>query len=145
MDKTTPGAQPDITYYSKIFSIPLIILIIQPFLIVFKVYEQVPWIDIPMHIAGALSIAISYIFLARNLQHRGFFGEMHPSFFFIFIVSLVVTTGLIWEIAEFVMDNIYTYNSPLQAGNADTMKDLFFAVVGGCLSFPFISTKKKET
>ncbi len=129
-DDTEEGiAQNTSFYFFKIFLIPFLILLSQPFLIVFQIYDKIHWIDIPFHFFGGASIAVSYVLFFIELRKKWYWTFMEPFIFFVFIVALVGTTGLVWELAEFSSDTLFY--TAFQEGNADTMKDLFFDIMGG--------------
>lgn len=117
----------------KTFKFPAVILLIHLILIYFNLYSIKEWIDIPMHFLGGFAVAFTYRSILKILQKNNYLGKINNLILFIFIISLVALTAVLWEFAEFIMDFIFKFNA--QASLEDTMLDLFLGLVGGLAGF----------
>mgnify|MGYP001613669301 CR=1 FL=1 len=124
----------------KIFFFPIIILIIDAFLDYYNIYQQITWIDIPMHFIGGITIGLSFSMLLIFLQKKGYIGHMHEFVFFIFVISLVSLTALTWEFNEFALDliDLKTRQTTIE----DTMADLFLGLLGSCLGYLYSKSRE---
>ena len=71
----------------KIFFFPIIILIIDAFLDYYNIYQQITWIDIPMHFIGGITLGLSFSLFLKLLQRKAYIGYMYELVFFIFVIS----------------------------------------------------------
>ncbi|MBI2451673.1 hypothetical protein HYV50_01180 [Candidatus Pacearchaeota archaeon] len=117
----------------KIFKLPIAILLLHIFLVPLGIYEKYLWFDIPMHLLGGLSVAMSYLALLKLMQSKKRL-QMPEQILFVFVVSLVALTGILWEFSEFILD-ILTTSIKAQQGLTDTMSDLFFNLIGGVFGY----------
>ena len=93
------------------FIFPFLVLILHVFLYLLGIYEVYTWMDIPMHFLGGFSAAITYMLLIDILHHENLIGKMHFLVYFIFIISLVSLTSVLWEFFEFSLDVMFNaYN-----------------------------------
>lgn len=86
-------------------------------------YNLLPWIDIPMHIAFGMWLAL--LFLYPN------FSRYEKNFLAIF--TIVMVAGLGWEVIEFLYDSLYALPNgvpPAQHGAIDTITDIINNTVG---------------
>lgn len=116
---------------------PLIILSIHAFATVFSVYYYYVWFDSPMHLAGGAAIGLSTYYFFR------IYGPRTPLWT---MAILMVTTASLaaigWEWLEYGFDAFY--DSHHQPGLADTMKDLYFGIVGAMLAAVLIIKKSRK-
>ena len=89
-----------------------------------------------MHFFGGVTIGFSYYLLLKEIQKKAYFGKSHQFVFFIFTISLVALTVLIWEFGEFTLD--FVYGGFRQKGLADTMADLFLGLSGSVLGYVWV-------
>lgn len=122
--------------YIKIFIPPLVVLTIQAILLINNAYDRIPWVDIPMHFFGGVSIGVSYYLLLKYWEQKRFIEEQPIWFTFTYILSLIAFTAVVWEFHEYALD--YYFGATTQPSNADTMGDLFLGLLGGAISFPFM-------
>ena len=103
---------------------------------VFDAYLIYPWIDMPMHFLGGVSIAYTaYLFLGY-FKEEGFVSINRKFLHVLFIVSLVALVSILWEFYEFLQ--FYFFGIPTQPSVADTMLDLFVGLIGAAFgSFVF--------
>lgn len=101
-----------------------------------KWYFFYPWIDIPMHIAGGVLTVVFLFWIFEKRQDEYLF--VSPRWLsFLLTLSFVAFVGVLWEFFEFFYD---VFISPTrgffyvaQMGVADTIKDLFFDLLGGLI------------
>jgi len=117
----------------KIFIFPILVLAFHMLIVPLNFYVFYPWIDIPMHFLGGLSVCLSYLALLKEARKEKYLGEMKKFVLFVFIISMVAITAVLWEFFEFSIDLIF--KTQAQGGLADTMSDLFFGLVGGITGF----------
>jgi hypothetical protein len=109
----------------KIFAVPLLVLVTALTFLAFDLYRYIPWVDIPLHFFGAASLAVSYYLVLRMFK-----VDLTGLILFLFVVSLVVATGVLWEFLEFGVDLVYPALK-MQPSVADTVGDLFLDFFGG--------------
>ena len=117
----------------KILAAPIIVLLVHFIIVPFNTYAIYPWIDVPMHFIGGLSIGIATLTAINIFQKKEFIPKFHNFFLFIIIISVVSLTAVSWEFFEFMLDFI----SPIKFQDSlkDTMFDLFLGLVGGMSSY----------
>ena len=125
--------------FKKIFSPPIAVLVIHFFILFIGVYNVYPDVDIPAHFMGGFSAAWSFVLLFKFAYEEKLIGEMNPLVFFVFVVSLVSLTAVLWEFFEFGLDTFFNLHTQLSL--RDTMGDLFFGLVGGVCGFLYIYPK----
>jgi hypothetical protein len=115
--------------FLMIFWPPILVFFLHVFLVrVLHVYELFPWLDIPTHYLGGLSIAYSFSLALTLLQERRFVSRLDKSIELILIFTLVSTVAVFWEFAEFLLDHFLGTN--LQISLPDAMKDLWMGMLG---------------
>ncbi len=102
----------------------------------FNAYAYIPYVDVPMHFLGGVSIAMT----ASLLYRLGLKQHVIPALPLaprLFLITCVVTwVAVWWEFAEFFSDaTLHTY---MQAGVRDTMGDLLLGMLGGLLGAWFM-------
>ena len=106
----------------------------------FSVYLIFPWIDIPMHFFGGISVGYLFFMSLKYFQSKKYF-ELNSLSRIIFVFALVSTIAVFWEFYEFIMTFLTGY--AFQGDLPDTMKDLFFGMFGGLVSALFLERKYK--
>jgi hypothetical protein len=91
-------------------------------------YILFPWLDIPMHFLGGLTMAYSLFLTLAILQERRAISRLDKLIEWILVFALVATIAVFWEFAEFSMDRLLGTNVQISLQN--TMQDLFIGVVG---------------
>jgi hypothetical protein len=118
-----------ISHLLKIFWFPLSVYITHlVFTYLLDAYTLFPWIDIPMHYLGGLSMAYSLLLVLSELQHQQVIKPLERIIELLLIFSLVTTAAVFWEFSEFTADQILGTNGQISLKN--TMKDLFVGVIG---------------
>ena len=104
----------------------------------YKWFILVPWIDIPMHIAGGFCMA-----LLVASYYSSEFKKLSQPFAFFTLLGLMLVIGVFWEFHEFIFDHIFlarklsdnlNYHVVLQGNSFDTMKDLTNDILGTLLA-----------
>ena len=112
-----------------ILKFPALVLFVN---IVFEakgIYYALPWVDMPMHFLGGVSIGFAGIAFLAFLRTRGFVSEMPFLLHAFLIMSFVGLAAVSWELWEFAAD--FMFNKHLQIDLFDTMGDMFFGFLGG--------------
>ncbi|WZL74240.1 hypothetical protein QBE52_05750 [Clostridiaceae bacterium 35-E11] len=94
-----------------------------------NLYDTNHWFDKFMHFFGSFSLTLFYCGLIQ--LWTGIFSHS-KMLMFIFLSSLGIASGAIYEIMEFVLDFIFKTNN--QAGLIDTNLDLIFDIFGANLA-----------
>lgn len=112
------------------FYLPLIIFLIHVFIIgTFNLYEMYPWLDIPMHFFGGMSITFSFILVLDKCKEEIVIKDKLIKV--IILVSLVTFTSVLWEFWEQAVN--YLFNLGWTFTLKDTLKDLFIGIFGGLM------------
>ncbi len=101
-------------------------------------YHYIWWLDIPMHIAGGLWVALA----ALVLYYRSSLVAVRDSgahFVFAFAVASALSVGLVWELYEFSVAHAV---SLADDGTLDTLKDLGDDLLGALIA-AFIFLRKR--
>ncbi|MDM5337109.1 hypothetical protein QUF84_07760 [Fictibacillus enclensis] len=102
------------------------------------------WWDTFLHLLSGALLAFVAIALYERLVHREGKTEISPWLLFWFVFSFAVLGGVVWEMYEFSMDQLF--HMTLQGGgNSDTMVDLIADTTGGLVIavISLIKTKSK--
>ncbi len=89
-----------------------------------------PYYDKLTHLVSSATIALIAFFLAVLADYRGDVRLTMPAIV-VFILVSTLAAGAVWEIYEFVADQVFGTN--LQHGNIDTMSDLIMDIVGAVI------------
>lgn len=124
------------------FVFPLFVLIVYLILMIFlKIYLIFPWYDIPIHIVGGASLAVTYFLILQFSQKENYL-KMNGFFRVLFIFALVSLTAVFWELFEFSVSYLVGWIS--QGNLEDTMADLFFGMLGGLFTAIFLESQAKR-
>ena len=94
----------------------------------FDAYTRFASLDLFMHFLGGVVMAFFLHQASINASRLGLIGPHHPMTHRLLVFTTTCTIALLWEFAEFILDQTLGTNS--QPGIDDTMTDLFFGVVG---------------
>jgi len=115
------------------FSVLVTIALSHNLALKFFLYWKYPWLDIPMHMLGGMSVAFGIAILP-------FFGIHLKARYRTFVAYLcgVFFVGLIWEVFEIVSgaavyDEYYI---------ADTIKDFCMDLIGGAVGYAIVKSLK---
>ena len=132
-------------------TLPIIIIIFGLHILLSKtvdMYALFPWIDIPMHFVGGMTMTTTLIMLYKALQHINVIPQMHVAITKLFLFTAISTITIFWEFAEFSTDVFFGTHA--QVSIPDTMKDMFLGMMGGLLIislfqfFPIIKFKDEK-
>lgn len=93
-----------------------------------------PCYDKLAHLIASATVGLVAFFIALFAEHRGDI-RLTGGAIIVFILTATLAAGVIWEIYEFTVDQVFGTN--LQFGNADTMSDLIADLVGGTIAAVF--------
>lgn len=112
-----------------IFWPPLLVFSFHIFLVrVVHIYDYYPWLDIPMHYLGGLSMAFSISMAWVSLQARQAIRKLDRIIQLVLVFTSVVTIAVSWEFAEFLLDRFL--GTDLQISLPNTMQDLLMGILG---------------
>lgn len=91
-----------------------------------RLYYELPWLDIPMHVLGGFGVASLALSVARYQNYK-------LSFISVLLAYLVIAVG--WEFYEFIHDLM---RSSSWNGWSDTLSDTFNGAVGASVAYYFL-------
>lgn len=108
-------------------------------------YNMFWWWDLILHGVASMGITlILFIFLLLFLNHINL--RSLPLFTTFLAVGTSLAFAVLWEIYEFLIDLMFTTDTPMQPSNLDTMTDLVISVAGailvGVFGYRYIRWKK---
>ena len=98
-------------------------------------YDIWPPTDIPMHVAGGFAIALFLSGLFRALPRDLVRKSRIVVLELVLVFALATTAAVIWEFAEFGVDQAFGTN--VQVSLANTMKDLALGMAGAGVFLAF--------
>jgi hypothetical protein len=123
------GNRRPFAHFLMIFWPPILVFSFHVFLVrVLNVYNFFPWLDIPMHYLGGLSMAYSLSLAYTSLQNHKIISQLDTLIELVLVFSLVSTVAIFWEFAEFLLDQLL--GTSLQISLPNTMQDLLMGVLG---------------
>lgn len=96
-----------------------------------KLYYELPWLDIPMHIMGGFGVASLALSISLYKKHT-------LSYSSVILLYLLVAFG--WELYEFAQDQMQHLD---WNGWSDTLSDTFNGAVGATVSYYYFYILKK--
>ena len=139
----------NITAFLKMLTLPIIVFGVHILLSkTVDMYGLFPWIDIPMHFVGGMTMTTTLIMWYKALQHINVIPQMHGAITKLFLFTATSTITIFWEFAEFSTDVFFGTHA--QVSIPDTMKDMFLGMMGGLLIislfqvFPIIKLKDEK-
>jgi len=95
-------------------------------------YDKFWWWDLMLHSFSALVMGLSgflmvYVFYLTNRIH------IRPVYVAFLSFSFAVTVGVVWEVFEFIMDQVFALNMQ-KSGLVDTMSDLIVDILGALVA-----------
>ncbi|WP_409300901.1 hypothetical protein [Peribacillus sp. SCS-155] len=122
-------------FFKLNFNLPLVVsylvfLFASQYLGSLRGWYGLGWWDTFLHFLSGVLLAFLAIALYERFIHRNADSGISPWFVFLFIWSLAVLGGVLWEMYEFSSDQFFGLT--LQGGgNSDTMIDLISDTAGG--------------
>ncbi len=94
-------------------------------------YTKVSWWDLFLHSGNSIILGLIGFVFAYALLFTSRINAK-PFFISLFSVSFAVTIGVLWEIFEFIMDQLFGFNMQ-KSGLVDTMTDLMADILGALI------------
>ncbi|WP_075982699.1 membrane-spanning protein [Bacillus massilinigeriensis] len=129
------------------FNIPLIVgyyltILCTTFLgSIAKFYLKHKWWDSTLHLYKGFYVAFIGITLYKICIPETVRKDVSRWMIFLFVLSLSVTSSVLWEIYEFFGDLWFTHTMQL-GGNKDTMYDLLSGFAGGVIASIYATIRK---
>ncbi len=95
----------------------------------FNAYLLYPWLDMPTHFCGGLSI--TYFYLSASAHAQPLTGAIPKPARLLMSLGLTAITAVVWEFLEYSSDVLL--NTRMNLGVSDTLSDLFFGLLGGTI------------
>lgn len=96
-------------------------------------YLRYWWWDLVLHSGSAFLLGILGFLLVYVLNEKKEINlQLSPSFMALFAFAFAVSIGVVWEIFEFFMDQVFGLNMQ-KSGLVDTMWDLIVDVIGAAV------------
>ncbi|HEY3475291.1 MAG TPA: hypothetical protein VGK56_11820 [Anaerolineales bacterium] len=92
-----------------------------------NLYDRFGWFDEAVHAYTTFALTLPLALLLYNIVLTG--ARTHTIPFILMVASLGVAVGVLWEIAEWVYDQMVPENAIL--GKLDTLIDLVMDILGG--------------
>jgi hypothetical protein len=92
----------------------------------FHLYDLFPYLDVPTHFMGGVTITYFYRSLIRNSQ--SIVGDIPLPIRIIFAFTCTGTTTVFWEFYENIMDRFFGFH--MVRGLEDTLVDLIVGISG---------------
>ncbi|MDQ3018492.1 MAG: hypothetical protein M3Q64_01330 [bacterium] len=124
--------------YAKIWLWPALVIIVHNFATAFGTYYSILWFDSPMHLFGGAAIGTSSWFFLKQ------FDALPKQWWLkiLIIAGITALTAVCWEFLELVVDAVI--NTHTQLGLKDTLKDLYFGIVGGTIAATIAIKKTRK-
>jgi hypothetical protein len=112
------------------------LMAIHAFALIFDIYQQLQWFDIPMHLGGGLVVMLVALacwdacvesLVLKRYERFSYLIEV------IILLGFVALIGIGWEAYEFILDQLI--GGSRQPSIADTMADFSFDLAGGIIGF----------
>ena len=112
-------------------------------------YTRFWWWDTVLHSGSAFLLGILGFLLVYVLNEKKEINlDLNPNFIALFAFMFAIGIGVLWEIFEFFMDQIFGMNMQ-KSGLIDTMWDLIVDVLGAAvisiLGWGYIKTREKDS
>ncbi len=127
-----------------LFSVILIIGILQQVAVHFYLYWTLSWFDILMHFLGGFWFGYSALWILFFSGYMLVPSRNDVKFFILVAFASAIGVGLLWEVFEYVT-GITFVNDVFHDYVFDTIKDLIMDSLGGIVSaiFLYIAYKKR--
>lgn len=106
-------------------------------------YLHFKWWDTIVHLYKGIFVGCVGITLFKVLVHQSVIKDLSRWIIFLFVVSLAVVAGILWEVYEFLGDQFIS-NTMQRGGNTDTMVDLLAGLAGGLLIAIYGAMRKQR-
>jgi hypothetical protein len=106
----------------------------------FGAYLIFPWLDMPTHYLGG--ITITYFFLTAVRNSERLIGSTPRIIQFLLAVGLTAITAVVWEFLEYLSD--YFLGTHINLGVKDTLCDLFLGLLGSISTIAYAAYKVRS-
>lgn len=99
-------------------------------------FYRFPWWDTMLHFVSGILLGLLAIMLMNILNgNKNLKSYVDAKFIFLYIISFVALSGVLWEIYEFTIDTIFHLDMQGVSftGVGDTMEDFIADLVGGII------------
>lgn len=105
----------------------------------FNAYILYPWLDMPTHFCGGLTITYFFSVAITHSQVR--MGCIPKSIQMLLSLGLTAIIAVVWEFFEFLSD--IALGTKMNLGVPDTLSDLFFGLLGGVIMVAVAARSKR--
>lgn len=141
--ENNPSIESSVIRLVKIIWPPIVVFLIHRVVLGgLNLYAAYPWIDMPMHFLGGLSIAYTVAAGLTFLQELKILLPLEKFVLLLLTLTTTVTTAVFWEFLELLSDQ--TFGTNIQISLANTMQDLFFGLMGAITLIVFWLFRKKQ-
>jgi uncharacterized membrane protein YjdF len=131
------------TFIHALFFPALVYLFQIATILLFDVYSYFPTFDVPMHILGGVSVAMSVFYLCQAAKKKKLLSIRSYALEACLIVIVTLSVAVWWEWYEYAV-TILT-NVPFQGTMADTMADLVYGTIGAATTVLLLAKKSKKS
>lgn len=112
------------------FTFPAIVFFVNLFLDYFlNIYDVFPWLDIPMHFIGGVSVGFMLILFLRFWSKNDLLKINSKLIAVLVVVGAVSLIAVLWEFWEYYFS--FTIGWKYVYSLEDTLLDLFMGMLGG--------------
>jgi len=114
---------------------------------IYSWYDQIFWLDIPMHLIGGMWVALLFIYLFEKNMHD--LRRVHFLKALVLCLGFVALIGILWEFYEYLADvYIFKIHPLFEVTNPknypDTLTDIVNDLVGGFLSLSLVYALRRR-
>ncbi len=109
-------------------------------------YDQIWWLDIPMHLIGGMWLALLFVYLFEKNFLK--LKDVHFLKALVLCLGFVALLGIFWEFYEYLADvYVYKVHSLFLVTNPknypDTLSDIVNDLIGGTLALSLVYISRK--
>jgi hypothetical protein len=101
-------------------------------------FKKIPGLDIAFHFVGGIAIGCAFFFSLKYFEKRNYI-RLNGFFRILFAICSVSLIIVLWEFYQFVLSTLFPL-AGIQPSIEDTIKDLFFGLIGGTIAAVFLET-----
>lgn len=106
-------------------------------------FYDLGWWDTFLHVVSGGLIAFAALACLEHMTAPAARNGMSRGFIFLFLLSVSVFGGVLWEVYEFSADQLFGTQTQ-SGGNTDTMGDLIADTLGGLAVSGYLAWKQKK-
>lgn len=134
MQNTSPFFNWIVTTLKQSAWAPLSVFGFHVFGLLIHLFDNFPYVDIPTHFLGGVTITYFYRVAIRNSQRLA--GDIPNPIQVLLAFTCTGTTIILWEFYENILD--YFLRTHMVLGLFDTLKDMFVGLLGALVLTLFI-------